>query len=159
MAKAPGHPVKAHPNDCSFTWEAMQEFKMISAAVHSKKVRVGIVGVGNCASSFVQGLAFYRRAQTNEPAPGLMNVDVGGYHVGDVEISAAFDISANKVGRDISEAIFAEPNNTFQFVSVAPSGVCVHRGPTLDGIGSYLREDIVESEIEEADVAEVLLRS
>jgi len=143
----------------SFTWKAKQELKMVSAAVRSKKVRVCIVGVGNCASSFVQGLSFYSRAQTNEPAPGLMNVDVGGYHVGDVEISAAFDISANKVGRDVSEAIFAQPNNTFRFASVPPSGVFVDRGPTLDGIGRYLREDIVEAEAEEADVADVLLRS
>jgi len=88
-----------------------------------------------------------------------MNVDVGGYQVGDVEISAAFDISANKVGRDVSEAIFAQPNNTFRFASVPPSGVYVCRGPTLDGIGRYLREDIVESETGEADVADVLLRS
>jgi myo-inositol-1-phosphate synthase len=132
---------------------------MVSAAVRSKKVRVCIVGVGNCASSFVQGLSFYGRSQTNEPAPGLMNVDVGGYHVSDVEISAAFDISANKVGRDVSEAIFAQPNNTFRFASVPPSGVFVDRGPTLDGIGRYVREDIVESETEEADVADVLLRS
>jgi myo-inositol-1-phosphate synthase len=143
----------------SFTWKAKQELKMVSAAVRSKKVRVSIVGVGNCASSFVQGLSFYSRAQTNEPAPGLMNVDVGGYHVGDVEISAAFDISANKVGRDVSEAIFAQPNNTFQFASIPRSGVFVDRGPTLDGIGRFLREDIVESKTEEADVAGVLLRS
>jgi myo-inositol-1-phosphate synthase len=143
----------------SFTWKAKQELKMVSAAVRSKKVRVCIVGVGNCASSFVQGLSFYGRAQTNEPAPGLMNVDVGGYHVSDVEISAAFDISANKVGRDVSEAIFAQPNNTFRFASVPPCGVFVDRGPTLDGIGRYLREDIVESETEEADVADVLSRS
>jgi myo-inositol-1-phosphate synthase len=143
----------------SFAWKAKQELKMVSAAVRSKKVRVCIVGVGNCASSFVQGLSFYSRAQTNEPAPGLMNVDVGGYQVGDVEISAAFDISANKVGRDVSEAIFAQPNNTFRFASVPPSGVFVDRGPTLDGIGRYLREDIVESETAEADIADVLLRS
>jgi len=117
---------------------------MVSAAGRSKKVRVCIVGVGNCASSFVQGLTFYSRAQTNEPAPGLMNVDVGGYQVGDVEISAAFDISANKVGRDVSEAIFAQPNNTFRFASVPPCGVVV---------------DIVESETAAVDVADVLLRS
>ncbi len=132
---------------------------MISAAVDSKKVRVAIVGVGNCASSFVQGLSFYRQAQANEPAPGLMNVDVGGYHVGDVEISAAFDVSAHKVGRDVSEAIFAQPNNTFRFASVSSSGVIVRRGPTLDGIGRYLREEIVESEAAEADVSEVLSKS
>jgi myo-inositol-1-phosphate synthase len=133
---------------------------MVSLATHSKKVRVGIIGVGNCASSFVQGLAFYRGARTNEPLPGLMNVDVGGYHVGDIEISAAFDISDNKVGRDVSEAIFAPPNNTFRFASaLPPAGIFVSRGPTLDGLGKYLREEIVESETEEADVSEVLSRS
>jgi myo-inositol-1-phosphate synthase len=132
---------------------------MVSAAVHSKKVRVGIVGVGNCASSFVQGLSFYRKAQTNEPVPGLMNVDVGGYLVSDVEISAAFDISANKVGRDVSEAIFAEPNNTFRFAPVPPSGVLVRRGPTLDGIGKYLRDEIVESDAKDDNVSDVLSRS
>src|SRR5260221_4463486 len=119
---------------------------MASGAVRSKRVRVCIGGVGNCASSFVQGLSFYGRSQTNEPAPGLMNVDVGGYHVSDVEISAAFDISANKVGRDVSEAIFAHPNNTFRFASVPPSGGFVGRGPTIDRIGRYLREDSVDSE-------------
>lgn len=132
---------------------------MVSAAVHSKKVRVGVVGIGNCASSFVQGLSFYRKARTNEPVPGLMNVDVGGYHVSDIEISAAFDIGADKVGRDVSEAIFAPPNNTFQFAAVPPSGVVVRRGPTLDGIGKYLREAIIESEAKEADVTEVLSES
>src|SRR5258706_2536405 len=132
---------------------------MVSAAVRSKKVRVCIVGVGNCASSFVQGLSFYSRAQTNEPAPGLMNVDVGGYHVFFFKQKTAYDISANRVGRDVSEAIFAQPNNTFRFASVPPSAVFVDRGPTLDGIGRYLREDIVESKAEEADVADVLLRS
>src|SRR5215813_14569463 len=102
MAKGHSHPAKPHSNDLSFTWKAKQELKMVSAAVRPKKVRVCIVGVGNCASSFVQGLSFYGGAQTNEPMPGLMNVDVGGYHVSDVEISAAFDIGANKVGRDVS---------------------------------------------------------
>jgi myo-inositol-1-phosphate synthase len=132
---------------------------MVAAAVRSKKIRVGIVGVGNCASSFVQGLSFYRRARTNEPVPGLMNVDVGGYHVSDVEISAAFDISASKVGRDVSEAIFAQPNNTFRFASVPPAGVLVRRGPTLDGIGRHLREEVVESDTKEVDVSEALSRS
>src|SRR5258708_27244455 len=99
---------------------------MVSAAVRSKKVRICIVGVGNCASSFVQGLSFYGRSQTNEPAPGLMNVDVGGYHVSDVEISAAFDISAHNVGRPVSAALRAQPNNTFRVASVPPSARFVH---------------------------------
>jgi myo-inositol-1-phosphate synthase len=125
----------------------------------SRKVRVGIVGVGNCASSFVQGLAYYRDASGNEPVPGLMNVELGGYHVGDVEISAAFDVNAAKVGRDVSEAIFASPNNTQRFSAVPPSGIRVHRGRTLDGLGKYLRDEIDESEDQEDDVADVLRRS
>src|SRR5256885_13098222 len=108
----------------------------------SSKVRVGIVGVGNCASSFVQGLSYYSVAGANEPVPGLMNADVGGYHVGDVEISAAFDVSAHKVGCDVAAAIAAPPNNTIRFADIRPLGVPVRRGPTLDGLGQYLRGDI-----------------
>jgi len=125
----------------------------------SKKVRVGIVGVGNCASSFVQGLSYYKDAKSNEPVPGLMNVEVGGYHIRDVEVSAAFDVNATKVGRDLSEAIFAEPNNTQRFAAVPQSGIIVNRGKTLDGLGKYLREEITESDDEEADVTEVLRQS
>jgi len=122
-------------------------------------VRVGIVGVGNCASSFVQGLAYYRDAQANEPVPGLMNVELGGYHVGDVEVSAAFDVNARKVGRDVAEAIFAEPNNTHRFADVPPTGVRVRRGRTLDGLGRYLKDVIDESGEPEAEVASVLAES
>jgi myo-inositol-1-phosphate synthase len=121
-----------------------------------RTVRVGIVGVGNCASSFVQGLSYYRDANANEPVPGLMNIELGGYHVGDVEISAAFDIAAAKVGRDVSEAILAPPNNTQRFSPVAKTGVIVRRGKTLDGLGKYLRDEIPESEEAEADVAGIL---
>jgi myo-inositol-1-phosphate synthase len=122
----------------------------------SNKIRVGIVGVGNCASSFVQGLSYYEHAEGNEPIPGLMNVSVGGYHISDVEISAAFDVNARKVGRDVAEAIWADPNNTFKFTDVKPTGVTVARGRTLDGLGQYLRDDIEESDEREADVAELL---
>jgi len=122
----------------------------------SQSVRVGIVGVGNCASSFVQGLSYYRNARTNEPVPGLMNSELGGYHVSDVKISAAFDINASKVGRDVAEAIFAAPNNTNRFAKVPPTGVRVHRGRTLDGLGRYLRGEIEESSAPEADFGEVL---
>jgi myo-inositol-1-phosphate synthase len=125
----------------------------------SAKVRVGIVGVGNCASSFVQGLSYYRGADGNEPVPGLMNVELGGYHVSDVEISAAFDVNARKVGRDVSEGIFAAPNNTQLFAGVPPCGIPIRRGPTLDGLGKYLRAEIDESDEEEADVADVLRTS
>jgi len=123
---------------------------------HSSKIRVGIVGVGNCASSFLQGLSYYANADGNEPIPGLMNVDVGGYHVRDVEISAAFDVNAQKVGRDVAEAMWSAPNNTCQFADVAATGVRVARGPTLDGLGQYLRDEVEESDEGEADVAEIL---
>ena len=126
---------------------------------HSEKVRVGIVGVGNCASSFVQGLSYYHDAGANEPVPGLMNGDVGGYRVADVEISAAFDISADKVGLDVSDAIFAKPNNTQRFAQVKPTGAIVQRGPTFDGLGVYLRDEIEESPEPEVDVSAVLERS
>jgi myo-inositol-1-phosphate synthase len=117
------------------------------------------VGIGNCASSFIQGLTYYRDCDSNAPIPGLMNADLGGYRVGDIEIACAFDVNAAKVGRDVSEAIYAEPNNTFRFADVAPTGVVVQRGPTLDGIGKYLREEITESEAPETDVAAALERA
>jgi myo-inositol-1-phosphate synthase len=119
----------------------------------SKKVRVGIVGVGNCASSFVQGLSHYEDARANEPLPGLMNVDLGGYHIRDIEIAAAFDINARKVGRDVADAIYAPPNNTFRFADAKRTGVTVERGPTLDGLGRYLRDEIEESDQRPVDVA------
>jgi myo-inositol-1-phosphate synthase len=124
-----------------------------------RRVRVGIVGVGNCASSFVQGLSYYSHAKSNEPVPGLMNVDLGGYHVGDVEISSAFDVNAHKVGRDVAEAILAKPNNTHRFASVPRTGVVVQRGPVLDGIGRYLEDDIPVADCQECDVADVLQKS
>ena len=121
-----------------------------------RKLRVGLVGVGNCASSFVQGLSHYAEAPTNAPPPGLMHVDLGGYHVGDVEIAAAFDVNASKVGRDVSEAIWADPNNTLEFARPKPTGVAVQRGPTLDGIGRYMTGQILEAEAEPVDAARVL---
>jgi myo-inositol-1-phosphate synthase len=132
---------------------------MPAAASGQRKIRVAIVGVGNCASSFVQGLQYYREAQGNEPVPGLMTADVGGYHVRDVEISAAFDVNAGKVGRDVAEAIFAKPNNTHKFADVPPTGVTVARGPTLDGIGRYLESQIELSGAAESDVSATLDRS
>jgi len=124
-----------------------------------RKVRVGIVGVGNCASSLVQGLTYYKDADGNEPVPGLMHVNLGGYHVSDIEIAAAFDVSTAKVGRDIAEAIYAAPNNTHRFADVEPLGVTVMRGDTLDGIGKYLEDEIEEADVPVADVAEELRRS
>ncbi|HEX2089624.1 MAG TPA: inositol-3-phosphate synthase [Actinomycetota bacterium] len=119
----------------------------------NERIRVGIVGVGNCASALVQGLEFYRDATPGEEIPGLMHVDLGGYHVRDVEIAAAFDVDAKKVGRDVSEAIFTEPNNTIRFADVAPTGVEVLRGPTLDGLGQYYRDEITESHEPPVNVA------
>jgi myo-inositol-1-phosphate synthase len=124
------------------------------------KVRVAIVGVGNCASAFVQGLHFYRDAEPADTVPGLMHVKLGPYHVGDVEVVAGFDVDGKKVGRDVAEAIFAEPNNTIRFAEdVPPTGVVVQRGPTLDGLGRYYRETIRESDDEPVDVAEALRRA
>ncbi len=120
------------------------------------EVRVAIVGVGNCASSLVQGVTFYRDISANERVPGLMHVDLGGYRVGDVSFVTAFDIAAGKVGRDLSDAIGAEPNNTHVFAQVPPSGVVVQRGPTMDGVGRYLRDVIAESDAPAVDVAGAL---
>lgn len=107
--------------------------------MQNHQVRVAIIGVGNCASSLVQGVEFYKDAPESEAVPGLMHVNLGGYHVRDIKFTAAFDINQTKVGRDLSEAIFAEPNNTYKFCSVPELGVRVARGMTHDGIGKYLR--------------------
>ena len=107
-----------------------------------RKVRVAIVGVGNCASSLIQGVQYYRNASENDKVPGLMHVNLGGYHVRDIEFVAAFDIDKEKVGKDLSEAIFSGQNNTVKFTDVPKMGVKVHRGMTLDGLGKYLKEVI-----------------
>ncbi len=120
------------------------------------QIRVAIVGVGNCASSLVQGVEHYRDASTDETVPGLMHVQFGGYHVGDVRFVAAFDVDAKKVGRDLSEAIFAPPNNTIRFADVPPLDVEVRRGPTLDGLGRYYRDVVEEAPDKPVDVAQVL---
>jgi myo-inositol-1-phosphate synthase len=125
----------------------------------SKKIRVAIAGVGNCASSLVQGVEYYRDADPALSVPGLMHVVLGGYHVGDVEFVAAFDVDAAKVGLDLGKAIFAAENNTIRFASVGDLGVSVQRGPTLDGLGKYYRQVIEESPLEAVDVAEVLRQS
>ncbi len=125
----------------------------------SKKIRVAIAGVGNCASSLVQGVEYYRDADPNESVPGLMHVSLGGYHVGDVEFVAAFDVDAAKVGLDLGKAIFAGQNNTIRFAAVGELGITVQRAPTLDGLGKYYRETIEESPLEGVDVAETLRRT
>ena len=119
-------------------------------------IRVALVGVGNCASSLVQGVHYYRDAAPEDSVPGLMHVEFGPYHVRDVEFVAAFDVDAKKVGSDLSDAINASENNTIKICDVPPSGVTVQRGPTLDGLGKYYRETIVESDATPVDVAAAL---
>jgi len=122
----------------------------------SNKVRVAIIGVGNCASSFVQGLEYYKNADVNDVVPGLMHIALGGYHISDIEISAAFDIDAEKVGKDVSEAIFSGQNNTVKFSDVPHLGVPVQRGMTHDGLGKYLSEVIKKAPGSTVDIVEVL---
>ena len=117
------------------------------------KVRIAIAGVGNCASALVQGIHFYRDADPAAPVPGLMHVELGGYHVRDVEVVAAFDVDARKVGHDVAEAIHAGPNNTYRFAEVPTLDVPVRRGPTLDGLGPSLAERVPQSPEEPVDVA------
>src|SRR5919204_266063 len=123
------------------------------------KVRVGIIGVGNCASSLVQGVQFYREASEDDFVPGLMHVAVGGYHVRDIEFTAAFDISATKVGRDLGEAIFAAPNNTARFAEVSTLGVRVNRGMTHDGLGKYLKQVVKKAPGPTDDIAGILKKT
>jgi len=128
-----------------------------AARYQDDKVRVAIIGVGNCASSFVQGVHYYRDTDPRESVPGLMHVDVGGYHVSDIEFSAAFDIDADKVGKDLSEAIFAGQNNTLKFDTEVPKlGVEVQRGMTHDGLGKYLKEKITKAPGPTADIVDIL---
>ena len=124
--------------------------------VDDGKVRVAIVGVGNCANSFVQGVTYYRDADPGEDVPGLMHVDLGGYHVRDIEFVAAFDIDSEKVGKDLSEAIWSGQNNTIKFADVPNLGVKVHRGMTHDGLGKYLKEKITKAPGETADIVSIL---
>jgi myo-inositol-1-phosphate synthase len=121
-----------------------------------RKVRVAIVGVGNCASSLVQGIHYYREASPEDFVPGLMHVDLGGYHVRDIEFVAAFDVDREKVGKDVSEAMWAGPNNTVKFCEVPPVGVRVARGMTHDGIGKYLSDVITKAPGETSDVVGIL---
>jgi myo-inositol-1-phosphate synthase len=128
-----------------------------AAPKQQDKVRVAIIGVGNCASSFVQGVQYYRDADPKQSVPGLMHVDLGGYHVRDIEFSAAFDIDADKVGKDLSQAIFAGQNNTLKLGDDVPAlGVEVMRGMTHDGLGKYLKEKITKAPGPTADIVDVL---
>ncbi len=119
-------------------------------------IRVAIVGVGNCAASLVQGVHYYRDADPSSTVPGLMHVKFGPYHISDIEFVAAFDVDAKKVGRDLSEAIVASENNTIKIADVPPLDVPVQRGHTLDGLGKYYRETIVESDEEPVDIVGAL---
>src|SRR2546423_14861947 len=129
------------------------------AAKPNGKVRVAIVGVGNCASSLVQGVHYYRDASPKESVPGLMHVKLGGYHIKDIEFVAAFDIDKNKVGLDLSEAIFAKPNNTVKFSEVPKMGLKVQRGMTHDGIGKYLSDIVQKAPGETSDVVGILRKT
>ncbi|MFN2450750.1 MAG: inositol-3-phosphate synthase [Candidatus Dormibacteria bacterium] len=122
----------------------------------SNKVRVAIIGVGNCASSLIQGVEYYKDADANDSVPGLMHVDLGGYHIRDIEFSAAFDIDVEKVGKDLSEAIWSGQNNTVKFSDVPHLGVKVHRGMTHDGLGKYLKEVITKAPGSTDDIVQIL---
>lgn len=121
-----------------------------------KKIRVAIIGAGNCASSLVQGLYYYQNAQNDQAVPGLMHVDLGGYHISDIEISAAFDVVEGKVGKDLSEALFAHPNNTYKFCDIPYMNVPVHRGMTHDGLGKYLSQIVSKAPGPTDDVVGIL---
>src|SRR2546426_8318168 len=123
---------------------------------NGKMVRVAIIGVGNCASSLVQGIEFYRTAAEDEFVPGLMHVNLGGYHVRDVQFSAAFDVAEGKVGLDLSEAIFAPPNNTIRFADVPKLDVRVERGMTHDGLGKYVSTRVKKAPGSTADIVRIL---
>src|SRR3954465_256525 len=127
-----------------------------AARYQSDKVRVAIIGVGNCASAFVQGVEYYKNADPNERVPGLMHVDLGGYHISDIEFTAAFDIDKDKVGKDLSDAIWSGQNNTIKFADVPKLDVPGPRGMTHDGLGKYLKQKIEKAPGETADIVEIL---
>ena len=120
------------------------------------KIKVAIIGVGNCASSLVQGVYYYRKAEENESIPGLMHINLGEYHIGDIEFVAAFDIARNKVGKDLARAIYTPPNNTFKFCQVPTTGIKVERGMTHDGVGKYLSEIVIKAPGSTADIVTIL---
>lgn len=142
MASNPGQTIKVNEKELEI--------------MHHAKIRVAIVGVGNCASSLVQGVEFYKGAQANERVPGLMHPVLGPYHVNDIEFTAAFDVNRTKVGRPLAEAIFAEPNNTQRFANPPATEAKVFRGPTLDGLGKYLSRSVQPAPEEPVNVVEVL---
>src|SRR2546430_567515 len=127
--------------------------------MNGKKIKIAIVGVGNCASSLVQGLTYYKDAKKDEFVPGVMHVDFGGYYIGDIEVVAAFDVNANKVGKDVGDAIYEEPNNTAIYAKVPKLGVKVMMGPRMDGV-NYTTESLVPiSKTKPVDVVKTLVES
>ncbi|HAS04891.1 MAG TPA: inositol-3-phosphate synthase [Dehalococcoidia bacterium] len=120
------------------------------------KINVAVIGVGNCCSSFVQGVQFYKKAKECDFVPGLMHVNLGGYHISDINFVAAFDVDKNKVGKDLSQAIYSAPNNTYKFCDVEPMGVKVERGMTHDGLGKYLSQIIEKAPGHTADIVKIL---
>jgi myo-inositol-1-phosphate synthase len=127
--------------------------------MNGSKIRVAIVGVGNCACSLVQGLSYYASTTPKETKPGMITYEIGGYRIDDIEICAAFDIHAEKVGRDLAEAIFVPPNNTYKFADVARTNICVSRGELLDGLGPHLANEIKVSTAPTVDITDTLRRS
>src|SRR6201984_2850183 len=120
------------------------------------KVRVAIIGVGNCANSLLQGVEYYKDAALDQFVPGLMHVDLGGYHISDIEFTAAFDVVKGKVGQDLADAIWAHPNDTMKFADVPKTGIRVSRGMTHDGIGKYLSQVVEKANGETDDVVRIL---
>ncbi|HEY6957634.1 MAG TPA: inositol-3-phosphate synthase, partial [Candidatus Limnocylindria bacterium] len=135
---------------------AKKAAKARTAKAGRRKIRVAIIGVGNCASSLVQGVYYYRNAKPGDQIPGIMHVDLGGYHLSDLEFVAAFDVDKNKVGKDLADAIYAKPNNTYRFADVPKTGVKVSRGMTLDGIGKYLSKVVTKAPGETDDIVGIL---
>ena len=138
------------------TKKAPQKNRTAAPSRNAGKVRVAIIGVGNCASSFVQGVHYYRHAKPSDKIPGLMHVNLGGYHISDIEFSAAIDIDINKVGKDLSAAIYTKPNNTYKFCQVPKSGIAVQRGMTHDGLGKYLSQIIKKAPGSTVDIVKLL---
>ena len=120
------------------------------------KVRVAIVGVGNCANSLVQGVQYYKDAPDDQFVPGLMHVNLGGYHISDIEFTAAFDVTTDKVGKDLADAIWAHPNDTIKFADVPKTGITVNRGMTHDGLGKYISEVVTKAPGETDDIVGIL---
>src|SRR3712207_6206457 len=149
LAERLGHPTRKDPM-------ASTNGGQNGRARKNGKVRVAIIGVGNCANSLLQGAEFYRDAPTDEFVPGLMHVDLGGYHVGDIEFTAAFDVTTDKVGKDLADAIWAHPNNTVKFADVPKTGIRVSRGMTHDGLGRYVSEIVEKAPGETDDVVGIL---